>query len=351
MIPVVTRPALSRVPREGKLALSDAEVLSKLEGRARPAVSICIVNWNCRDYLKALLSSIESEREKVALEVIVVDNASTDDSASMVKIEFPEVRLICNLCHEGLARSNNKAAQRGCGDLLMFLNDDTVIPAGALTTLVQFFEQHPDLCAVMPCIVNPDGKPQETVRKTLRFRAALHRISFLRWTRIFRAAEREFRQPNFDLTLSSYVEQIVGAALMVRRRQFMSIGGYDEGFEWGLEGLDLSVRLGQLGKLYYLAEAQVIHWGGVATKLDEPFTYRGRECGHAYYLRKHCGPWPARLYKLLTTVDMPLRVSFLALRWLGQALVGNRQKAPHSYARFAAAAQFLFYNLPEYWRS
>jgi GT2 family glycosyltransferase len=333
------------------VSLPQLEPLSKLEARATPDLSICIVNWNCREYLRALLLSIESEREEIAVEVIVVDNASTDDSASMVETEFPEVHLIRNLCHQGLGKSNNRAAERARGDLLLFLNNDTVIPSGALTTLVQFFEQHPDVSAVVPSIVNPDGKLQETVRKTLRFRAMLHRILFLRWTRIFRSAEREFRQVNFDLKQSSYVEQVVGAAFMVRRSQFMSIGGYDEAFEWGLEGDDLSLRLGRLGRLYYLAEAQVIHWGGVATKLDEAFTYRCRESSHAYYLRKHCGPWAARFYKLLITVDMPLRVSILALRWLGQKLVGNPEKASRNYHRLAAASQFLFCSLPRYWKS
>ena len=333
------------------MPLSEIGALPGLEARTRPDLSICIVTWNCRDYLRALLSSIESEREKVAFEVMVVDNASTDGSASMVKMEFPEVQLICNGCHEGLAKSNNLAAQHARGELLLFLNDDTVIPSGTLPMLVQCFEQHPDVCAVMPGIVTPDGKPQETVRKTLRFRAMLHRILLLRWTRIFRSAEREFRQVNFDLKHSSYVEQVTGAAVMVRRSQFISIGGYDEGFEWGLEGLDLSVRLGRVGRSYYLAEARVIHWGGVATKLDEAFTYRGRECAHAHYLRKYCGSWAARLYKLLTTIDMPLRVTILALRWLGQKVIGAREKASRTYSRLAAAAQFLFCNLPGYWRS
>ena len=319
--------------------------------RPSPDLSICIVNWNCCDYLRDLLLSVESEREKVAVEVIVVDNASTDDSASMVKREFPAVHLIRNCCHEGLARGNNRAAACASADLLLFLNNDTVIPSGTLAPLVQFLAQRHDVCAVMPSIVEPSGKVEETVRKTLRFRAMLHRIFFLRWTRIFRSAEREFRQVNFDLKQSSYVEQLVGPALMVRRSHFINIGGYDEAFEFGLEANDLSLRLGRVGRLYYLAEVQVIHWGGVATRLDEAFAYRCRESSHAYYLRKHCSPWAARLYKLLVTFDMPLRVGILALRWLAQRLAGNKERASRNYYRLAAAAQFLIWGLPDYWTS
>ena len=139
--------------------------------------------------------------------------------------------------------------------------------------------------------------------------------------------------------------------MVVRRSGFLTVGGYDEGFEWGLEGLDLSVRLGQVGRLYYLAEAEVIHWGGVASKLDKAFTYRGRECAHVYYLRKHFGPWTARLYKILTTLDMPLRVGLLVLGWLGRKLTGNPEKTSRNYSRLAAAAQFLFSGMPHYWAS
>ena len=333
-----------------KLEIPFLERLSNAQAQPTLDLSICIVNWNCCDYLRALLSSIEVQRDAVALEVIVIDNGSTDDSASMVMVEFPQVQLIRNFHHQGLARANNQAAESARGNLLLFLNDDTVIPAGALTTLLRFFEQHPDVSGVMPRTVSPNGRPNETVRKTPEVRAMLHRILFLRWTRIFRSAEREFRQVNFDLKQSSYVEQVTGAAMVVRRSGFLTVGGYDEGFEWGLEGLDLSVRLGQVGRLYYLAEAEIIHWGGVATKLDEAFTYRGRECAHVYYLRKHFGAWTARLYKILTTLDMPLRVGMLVLGWLGRKLTGNTEKASHNYSRLAAAAQFLF-SMPHYWAS
>jgi N-acetylglucosaminyl-diphospho-decaprenol L-rhamnosyltransferase len=334
-----------------KLEVPSLEQLSNAHAQPNPDLSICIVSWNCCDYLRALLSSIEVEGDKLALEVIVIDNGSTDDSASMVMAEYPQVKLIRNFYHQGLARANNQAAENARGNLLLFLNDDTVIPPGALTKLLGFFEQHPDVAGVMPRTVSPNGRANETVRKTPEVRAMLHRILFLRWTTIFRSAEREFRQVNFDLKQSSYVEQVTGAAMAVRKGEFLSVGGYDEGFEWGLEGLDLSVRLGQVGRLYYLAEAEIIHWGGVATKLDKAYTYRGRECAHVYYLRKHFGPWTARLYKILTTLDMPLRVGLLMLNWLGRKLSGSSEKASRNYSRLAAAAQFLFRGMPHYWAS
>jgi N-acetylglucosaminyl-diphospho-decaprenol L-rhamnosyltransferase len=226
-----------------------------------PDVSICIVNWNCSDYLQGLLRSIETGSEELAVEIIVVDNGSTDDSASMVEAEFPEVHLISNARHQGVAAANNLAAAHARGKFLLFLNNDTRLLPGALSTLVRFFERHPELSLVGPSLIFPNGKPQGCVRKTLNFRALLHRVMFIRWTRLFRSADREYRQVNFDLKQSAYVELLVGAALLVRRQQFTSIGGWDESFQFHMDDVDLSSRLARLGSMYYLAEARMIHSG------------------------------------------------------------------------------------------
>ena len=184
-----------------------------------PDLSICIVNWNCCDYLPGLLASIQAAREDLAVEVIVVDNASTDNSTSMVEAEFRDVQLIRNDRHQGVAKANNLAAARAHGNLLLFLNNDIRIQPGGLAMLAHFFEQHPELSAVGPSLVSPDGKLQGCVRKTLGFRALLHRVLFLRWTRLFRSADREYRQVNFDLKRSAYVQHLVGPALLVRRQR------------------------------------------------------------------------------------------------------------------------------------
>jgi len=314
-------------------------------------LSICIVNWNCCEYLRALLTSIDSQRDRLSIEVIVVDNASTDDSAAVVKSEFPVVQLIRNDCHTGVATANNQAAAQSRGKILLFLNNDTSVESGALMALVNFVENHPEVAGVAPRLISPDGKPQGNVRKRLGLQALLHRVLFLRWTGLFRSANREYRQVDFDLKQSAYVEHLVGAALAVPHRQFDRVGGWDETFEFGMDDIDLAVRLRQLGKMYYLADAEVIHWGGMATELDQPYAYRCNECSCIHYLRKHCGPWKAQIYKILITADMPVRISILALTWLIKKLFGNRERAARDYRKLAASSHFLVYGLPQYWQS
>lgn len=311
-----------------------------------PQLSICIVNWNCCQYLRKLLASIEAARDDLVLETIVVDNASTDDSAEMVQAEFPEVQLIRNRVHQGVARANNRAAARARGSLLLFLNNDTVVAPGALTALVQFVDLHPEVALISPRIVLPDGKIQGGVRARLSYRALLHRIWFLRGTRLFRAADRAYHQVDFDLHRSSYVQQIVGAALLMRRRQFLSVGGWDEAFEFRMDDIDLSDRLGQLGKIYYLAEAQVMHWGGVATELDRTYAYLHGEYSTIYYIEKNFGAAAARTYKMLVLADMPVRLFVLGLCWLVKRLFGSRERAARGYRKLTAAWHFVAHELP-----
>ena len=133
-------------------------------------------------------------------------------------------------------------------------------------------------------------------------------------------------------------------------RQFDRVGGWDETFEFGMDDIDLAVRLGQLGKMYYLSEAEVIRRGGMATELDQSYAYRYNECSCIHYLRKHCGPWKAQIYEILITADMPVRISILALTWLMKKLSGSR--AGHTRLPKACSVKsLLVYGLPQYWQS
>jgi len=316
-----------------------------------PDLSIVILNWNGRDMLRDLLRSIDANHDGVAVQTIVSDNASTDGSADMVAKEFPHVTLVRNASNLGFARGNNAGAAAATGKHLLFMNNDMIVRPGALAKLLAFIEAHPEVAAVGPKLIGGDGKPQRAGRALLTFPALLNRISFLKATGLFRKAYKQYRSGGFDPEVAGVVGQLDGAALLVRRDQFNQLGGWDEGFEFGGEDIDLCKRLGATGAVFYLPEAEIEHLGRISSRANRPFTYRTYECGYARYLAKHHGGGKAIAYKLLVTLDMPLRVAAAAVQTTYHRARGQTKKADRSRDVLVASSQFLLKGLPSFWRA
>src|SRR5262245_45276135 len=145
-------------------------------------VSVCIANWNCRNMLRDCLASLLRQPQGVKLEVVVVDNASTDGAAELVAAEFPEVVLVRNATNEGFARASNRAAQHAGGRYLFFLNNDTVVPPMGLARLIEYADAHPDVGMFGPRLRDSDGAFQISYRRRPTVVALLHRTLLLRWT-------------------------------------------------------------------------------------------------------------------------------------------------------------------------
>lgn len=317
-----------------------------------PDVSICIVNWNGRDMLRNLLGTLRDAEPSLRLQTIVVDNASADDSLAGIPEQFPDVILVRNDRNLGFARGNNQAAERGTGRYLFFLNNDTLVPPGAIGKLVRFLDENPTYAAVGPRLVGADGKPQRTGRNLPTLRALLHqRVMMLPW--VFTKQYEAYRRGTFDPDRCSDVDQLAAAALLVRREWFEACGRWDEGFEFGVEDVDLCVRLRQHGPIRFLADAQITHLGRISSQANYGFTYAAYECGYARYLRKHHRRHgtAARLYKTLVTLDMPLRLSILSAQYLGYKVLMRESSAARTRRRLNAASGFFFRRMPKFWRA
>ena len=320
----------------------------------RPDVSVCIVNWNARELLRDLLLSLRAAEPELSLQTVVVDNASTDGSVDAVPREFPEVLLVRNPRNLGFARANNQAADRAAGRYLFFLNNDTVVRPGAIGRLVRFLDENPAYSAVGPKLVGDDGKPQHTGRNLPTMRALLHQrvMLFPRWTRIFKKEYRDYRYGDFDPEQAGEVQQLAAAALMVRPEWFEQCGRWDEGFEFGVEDVDLCARLREYGPIYYLAEAEILHLGRISSRANRGYVYAGYECGYARYLAKHHRSRSACLaYKALVTLDMPVRLFIMGTQVVGYVMLRRRESAERTYQRLSAAGEFFFHRLPRFWRS
>ena len=223
----------------------------------RAVVSIAIVNWNTRDLLRACLRSLPWDSAEVELDVIVVDNASRDDSVAMVRREFPAVRLLRNRSNLGFVRANNQALAAGRGDFLFMLNSDTEVRAGAIERLLQVLAAHPHVGAVGPRLLNGDGSPQVS---TGPFPRLLHRWLPGRFeTRYARDLEQRLAASPEPLAA---VDWLGGAAVLTTRRVLARIGALDERFYMWYDDLDWSRRLARAGlERWFVGDAVVVHHG------------------------------------------------------------------------------------------
>jgi hypothetical protein len=314
-------------------------------------LSILIVNWNGRDMLRNLLASIDATRGDLAVQTIVVDNASADESAEMVAGEFPGVVLQRNTGNVGFARGNNQAARLAEAPLLLLLNNDTLVRPGAMQTLIRFMGEHPDIAAAGPKLIGADGKPQRSGRNLPTVVALFNSIQFLKWTGIFRSAYRRYRREGFDPEKPGAIGQLAAAALIVRREAFKRCAGFDEAFGFGVEDVDLCRRLIGFGTIHYVPEAEIEHLGRVSSRANRGFVYRNYECGWARYLCKHHGRAAALLYKFLVTLDLPIRLIGLCIQYGLQRLAGRREKSARTLDLLRATADFAVTGLPAFWRS
>jgi N-acetylglucosaminyl-diphospho-decaprenol L-rhamnosyltransferase len=304
-------------------------------------VSVCIASWNCRSLLRECLLSLRDEQRRVRLEVIVIDNASTDGAAEMVSREFPEVTLHVNPANFGFSRANNQAAERSRGRYLFFLNNDTSVPPGAIGELLDYAQAHPDIGMLGPRLRDPEGRTQLSYRRRPTVAPLLHRSNVLRWTRLFRSAYRHYRRQSFTADSTRPVEVLMGAALFVPRTVFCSVGGWDEKFTFGGEDMDLSYQVGKRFPVIYHPEVEILHHGRVSTRQHIGYVSPHMAIGFARFLRKTGCPWPALwVYKLTIILDAPVQLIDKALQCLWRKLHGRHADAEKS--RLAMLGQWYF---------
>lgn len=314
-------------------------------------VSVCIVNWNCRAHLHACLQSLRAAANEVSLEVVVVDNGSTDGAADMTAEHFPEVVLIRNRENVGFSQANNQAAGAAHGRYLFFLNNDTLVPPGALRRLRDYADAHPEVGIIGPRLCDEHGQIQLSCRSHPSLGALLHRITWLRWTGLFRRHYRRYRGRDLDAPTPQPVEILMGAALFMPRGIFQNCGWWDEDYTFGGEDIDLCARVGRRYRVIYHPGLEIVHFGRVSSRQHIGFSYSHTVIGLTRFLRKHgCSPAGLWFYKLALMLDAPLRWFGHAVRYSWRRLRGRPLRAAKSRLVMRALEHFLMRGLPELWR-
>lgn len=224
-----------------------------------PDISVIIVNWCTREELRACLSSL-TEANSHRAEIIVVDNASTDGSAEMVRETFPDVYVMENAANLGFAKAANQGIRRSRGRYVLLLNPDTIVNKGALTSLVRFGDENPDVGIFGPRILNPDGTLQYSCRRFPTLAAAMFRNTILGKLFPRNRYTREYLMSEWDHSKPRDVDWVSGAAMVIRRELLEDIGLLDETFFMYCEDVDICYRARQKGwRVAYHPEAVVVH--------------------------------------------------------------------------------------------
>ncbi len=230
-------------------------------------LSIIIVSWNTRALLDACLRSIQVSDGDPRLEVVVVDNGSTDGSAQLVRATYPHVRVIENSENRGFAAANNQAMRVAHGRYVLLLNSDTEILGNVLEQSVKYMDMHPDVGAMGCRVLNPDGTLQRTC---FMFPSLLNLILLtlgvenLRWPRAF--GRRQMLNWNRDTERD--VEVVTGCYLLVRREVVEHVGMLDEAFFFYGEETDWCVSIRDAGwKVRFAPVGEIIHHGGSSAQM------------------------------------------------------------------------------------
>jgi GT2 family glycosyltransferase len=232
---------------------------------SRPGLDIVLVNWNAGAHLRECLASVAvASREGLSLErVVVVDNASTDGSADGLDASGLPLTLLRNDRNRGFGAACNQGACGSGADYLLFLNPDTRIARDALSLPVAFLEEHAHravgICGVR--LVHEDGTVHRSCARHPRPRHLVARALGL--DRIAPGAFPGLFLSDWEHDADRAVDHVMGAFLLIRRRLFEQLSGFDERFFVYLEDLDLTLRAKEAGHAtWFLAGTQAYHRGG-----------------------------------------------------------------------------------------
>lgn len=252
-------------------------------------LSVVVVTYQSRDHILACLRSIDADRGTLEAEVLVLDNASSDGTASLVRHECPSVRVIETGGNLGYAKAVNRGIAASTGRAVLVLNPDCVLRQGALASLTACLDAHPRCAVSAPRILNPDGTVEWSARSypgPLTF--LFNRYSLL--TRLFPGNpwSRRYLLSDWDHASPRSVDWVSGAAMCVRREAIDQVGGMDEAFFMFNEDVDWCRRFTLAGwSVDYEPRAQVVHAIGASRGRVSEKVILERHRGMIHYLRKH----------------------------------------------------------------
>ncbi|MCK4353374.1 glycosyltransferase family 2 protein [candidate division WOR-3 bacterium] len=250
-------------------------------------VSIIIVTWNSEKYIKSCLSAINpacpTDGSRM-YEIILVDNNSEDRTVEIVKKQFPKVHIIKNSSNVGLSKAINQGTKLAKGKYIFLLNPDVIMMEDTIENLYRFIKEKKEIGACGPRFLWANGKTQFSCREFPSFGNLF--LEFIGIGRIKKFSK--WKMGYFNHNTIREVDQPMGSCLMVRKETFSQIGGMNESYPIFMNDVDLCYKIKKLGyKIYFLPEANVIHYLGSSTRLVRRKMILEEHWSIYRYLRDH----------------------------------------------------------------
>lgn len=310
-------------------------------------VSVIIVTWNGRAYAMECLQSLRDLGSTLQLEVIVVDNASSDGTPEAIKEHFPEVTLLRNTRNLGFAQANNIGIKASSGDYVALINSDVVVPPGCIESMVDFLQTHGDVGLLGPKMLSPNGELGISVNKVptvwnyLCSALGLHTV--FPQSKLFGG----YLMPDYPYDKTEDVGILTGWFWLVPRKALDQVGYLDERFFMYGEDLDWSYRFHLAGwRVVFYAEAEALHYGAASSGLAPARFYLEKTKANFKYFIKH--------YKISGAVGFLLATGIHELvRLAGNTFLycfarHNRATFSHKLRRSSACLKWLLLSATQF---
>lgn len=273
--------------------------------------SVVVVNWNTKELLENCLSSLDGEERSLQLEILVVDNNSSDGSADMVASKFPDVKLIRNQQNRGFAKANNQALSISSGRYILLLNSDACLVNNSISLMLEFMDSRPEAGIIGPRLLNADGSLQFSCYNVPSVFRTFLEMTFI--SRLFPWDTGNMLY-HFGYDKIKEVGYVSGACMMIRREVLDDIGLLDERFFIYAEEADFCMRAKESGwKIFFIPGAKVKHYlrQSVGRYGIEKMTAEKLKSNYLLF-RKHYGKLSADMFVVLSCFwELPKLLLFL----------------------------------------
>jgi GT2 family glycosyltransferase len=303
-------------------------------------ISIVIVTWNCKKYAEECLASLVGQTGNLSMEIIVVDNASSDGTPEMIADQFPEVHLVRSARNLGFAQGNNVGLPLAKGEYVCLINPDVKVAPDCLEKMAGYMEREPSVGLLGPKMLAVDGK---VGRSTMRFPSI--------WNSLCRALALDvlfkesaifggFLMRDFQHDRTKEVDILNGWFWMTRRAALEEVGVLDERLFMYGDDLDWSRRFHKAGwRVVFYSDAEAIHYGGGTTaKSPIPF-YIALQRANLQYWGKYHGRLALAGYFLVTCLHHAARILGYALLYVCDR--ARRSQAGYKVRRSLASLLWL----------